>query len=188
MKISKSPDRFSFQKNSYIQRCEDMGKKLSQNYLDMFDRSISNDNIKFLDPESRINNIEYDLRTTEWILEKTRNSEIYAQNLYAALCNNDFIKNEVWPLLKGETNWSCSWRYAGGVIAHMCQKGDYIDWYCSGIQETYTDEEIKNLSLNKEHLERYEITKKFVPEGTVTDEIHEDLLKLGWTVVINESF
>jgi hypothetical protein len=85
-------------------------------------------------PEWRENNLEWDLRSTDWILVKARSSDVYAQNLYAALCNNSFQRNEVWPLLKDQT-WGCSWRHAGGIIADMLGAGDYIDWYCSGIMD-----------------------------------------------------
>jgi hypothetical protein len=105
------------------------------------------------------NNLEYDLRSNEHIAEKCKN-EGYAQNLYAALCNNEFMRNEMWPILKGET-WHCSWRYAGGIIADILQRGDYMDWYCSGIGEN---------------------DKGYVPESEVTDEIREDLLSIGWLV------
>ena len=91
-----------------------------------FQEIIEQYNHKWDDPESRKDNMEYDLLTTDWILEKVRSSKVYAQNLYCAMCNNDFIKREMWPLLKEQT-WSCSWRYAGGIIANMRQQGDYID-------------------------------------------------------------
>ncbi len=41
-------------------------------------------------------------------------------------------------------------------------------------------------ALSKEQQEYYIQCKKFVPESVVTDEIREDLLKLGWIVVDNE--
>ena len=110
--------------------------------------------------------------TTDWILEKARNSESYAQNLYAALCNMQWCRHHMWPILK-EQYWHCSWRYAGGIIADMCEKGDYIDWYCSGI---------RNLSLDEEENKIYD-DRHFVGEGFVTDEIREDLQKLGWIPV-----
>jgi len=117
------------------------------------------------------NNLEYDLRSTEWICNKAKASDAYAQNIYAALCNQDWQKNEVWPLLKGET-YSCSWRYAGGIVADMREQGDYIDWYCSGIRgEQGID---------------YEPPLTFVSEGTVTEEIQEDFFKLGWIPVDSE--
>lgn len=122
------------------------------------------------DPEWQKDNLEYDLRTTDWILKKVREDDIYAQNLYAALCNNDFIKNEVWPLLK-EEEWGCSWRHAGGIIADMREEGDYMDWYCSG--SGWLDEQGNE--------------KPTVGEGVVTEEIREDLLKLGWIVREYES-
>jgi hypothetical protein len=104
------------------------------------------------DPEWRKNNLEADLRSTDWILKKVRESDTYATQLYNALCNNSFVQNEIFTIIKGD-KWNCSWRYAGGIIAHMKQVGDYLDWYC-----------------------------KNGDEGTVTDEIAEDLLKLGWKV------
>jgi hypothetical protein len=120
------------------------------------------------DDEWKKNNLEYDLRSTEWICDKAKASDTYAQNIYAALCNQDWQKNEVWPLLKGET-YSCSWRYAGGIVADMREQGDYIDWYCSGIRgEQGID---------------YEPPLTFVSEGCVTEEIREDFFKLGWIPV-----
>ena len=120
------------------------------------------------DEKWKENNLEYDLRSTKWVCDKAKASEAYAQNIYAALCNQDWQKNEVWPLLKGET-YSCSWRYAGGIVADMREEGDYINWYCSGIRgEQGID---------------YEPPLTFVSEGTVTEEIREDFFKLGWIPV-----
>lgn len=123
------------------------------------------------------NNLEYDLRSTKWICDKAKASETYAQNVYAALCNQDWQRNDVWPLLKGET-YSCSWRYAGGIVADMIEQGDYIDWYCSGIRGGDFPDAIDV---------PYE-QKKFVPEGNVTDEIREDFFKLGWIPVDNDDY
>lgn len=123
--------------------------------------------------------LQEDLLASPLIKEKVKN-EAYAQNLYAALCNNSFVRNELFPILR-EEEWSCSWRFAGKVVATLRQKGDYIDWYCSGIQGDYPSEkELKEFT--PEQLERLEITKNFVDEGYVTDEIKEDLMSLGWKV------
>ena len=170
-KVSKSPDRHTFQKEGYVKRQEEKGEPINENYLDWFEQVLEEHNNKFNDPQSRINNMEYDLLTTDWILEKVRAHDAYAQNLYAAMCNNGFIRLEVIPVLKGE-EWSCSWRYAGGIVADMRQQGDYIDWYCSGIRNDYQDEEVGNL---------YD-QRKYVPEGCITNEIRSDLQRLGWAV------
>ena len=132
--------------------------------------------------EWKKDNMEYDLRSTQWILDKVKNDDVYAQHLYAAICNNDFTKNDVWPILT-EKKWSCSWRHAGGIIADMQEKGDYIDWYCSGIRDTHILDDDEYQALTKEQQESYIQGKKFVPESCVTDEIREDLLKLGWIVI-----
>jgi hypothetical protein len=82
------------------------------------------------------------------------------------MCNRDWQKREVLPILKDET-WSCTWRYAGGIIADMREQGDYIDWYCSGIGDGLGNGDSDG-------------TKGFVSEGTVTDEVADDLYTLGW--------
>lgn len=164
-KFSKSPERHTFQKERYLERQQQKNEEPSQTYLEMFDMLGERECTKWNDPKSRENNMEWDLVTTEWILDKVRASESYAQNLYAAMCNNGFIKLEVIPVLKGE-EWSCSWRYAGGIVADMRQEGDYIDWYCSGIGDVQDDPN----------------RNKYVGEGCITDEIRNDLQRLGWAV------
>lgn len=168
-KPSKSPDRHTFQKEKYIERQQKKDEPISESYLEFFDKIIENSNHKFDDPKTHENNMEYDLLTTDWILKKVRNSDVYAQHLYAAICNNDFQKREMWPILKEET-WSASWRYAGGIIADMRQQGDYIDWYCSGISDGLGNGDSDG-------------SKKYMSEGSVTDEIKNDLYKLGWLLV-----
>jgi len=164
--LSQSLQRFSFQKEGYLKRCTQNNHEPNTEYLDFFDSFIEQHKDKWEDPNVRNYNLEYDLLTTQWILEKVRNSDTYAQHLYAALCNNEFQKfdiTNVFPLLKNQT-WHCSWRYAGGIIADMQQTGDYIDWYCSGIEKI----------------------DQAVSEGVVTDEIKEDLKKLSWRVIKNK--
>lgn len=165
---------------------------MSEDYLEMFDATIDKHKRRFDNLEKQKNNMEYDLLTTDWILEKVRNSEIYAQNLYAAMCNNDFQKvnvaddadNVVEILKDGLPTWSCSWRYAGGIIADMRTEGDYIDWYCSGIRDAVIESEGEWNKLTKEQQEKYtNVFSKYVGEQVVTDEIRADLLKLGWRVV-----
>lgn len=110
------------------------------------------------------NDLEKDLIITDWIKYKCTVNNVYAQNLYAALCNNIFIKNDV--------EWSCSWRGAGGIVASLIDyddrhknfheySRDYLDWYCSGIGAGSVE--------------------GYVSEGVVTSEISNDFLNLGWT-------
>ena len=120
------------------------------------------------DPEWQKNNLEYDLRSNKWICDKAKANENYAQNIYAALCNTDWQRNEVWPLLKGQT-YSCSWRYAGGIVADMVEQGDYIDWYCSGIRNDGHQDDLDTITPNQ-----------YVSEGLITDEIRADFKRLGW--------
>jgi hypothetical protein len=153
-KVNTSPERHTFQNSSDL-------------LADVLERLRDQDQIKLSDPKWQKDNLEYDLRSTRWICDRTKSTKTYAQNLYAALCNQEWQRNDVWPLLK-DKRWSCSWRYAGGIVAHMREEGDYIDWYCSGIQGE-PDEAWIDLG--------------HVPEGTVTDQIREDLFRLGWLPV-----
>lgn len=181
-KVSKSPERHTFQKEGYVKRQEEKGEPLNEDYLDLFAKIIEDHDKKFEDLKSRENNMEYDLLTTDWILDKVRADEAYAQNLYAAMCNNGFIKLDVLPILKGD-EWGASWRYAGGIIADMRQEGDYIDWYCSGIRDigVYApDKEYEEMT--EEQLARKAVVDRYVPEGCITDEIQMDLQKLGWAI------
>lgn len=164
-KVNSSPERHTFQKEGYIKRCEEEGKLPNPEYVEMYKKWRDQEAMEILDPEWQKDNMEYDLRSTSWICDKVKASDNYAQNLYAAMCNMQFVKLDVMPILKDQ-RWSCSWRSAGGIVADMQEKGDYIDWYCSGIQN---DEEVK--------------TSDYVPEGVVTDEIREDLKRLGWAAV-----
>jgi hypothetical protein len=175
-KISKSPERHTFQAEAYVARCEEKGEEPREDYLNLYKSARQQDEENMVDPEWQKNNLEYDLRSTEWILEKARASDSYSQNLYAALCNVEWRKRDLWTELK-EENWGCSWRNAGGIIADMQQKGDYIDWYCSGMGGL--NREYEGAETNEEWQKR----TGYVPEATVTEEIERDLNKLGWTPI-----
>lgn len=101
--------------------------------------------------------LEMDLYRSIEIGNKCEN-QAYAQALYAALCNTTWCRIDTMELLKG-SGWSCSWRFAGGVVARIrdaYEAGDYMDFYCSGSNDGA------------------------VPEGVVTDEIAADLRSIGW--------
>jgi hypothetical protein len=96
--------------------------------------------------------LEKDLLSNQNIIEKCKSSQVYSQNLYAALCNNRFFYDN--------EEWTCSWRYAGGIVADIVGNGDYMQYYCSGISDR----------------------SGFVGEGFITDEIRTDMLRLGWII------
>lgn len=167
--ISRSPERNTFTMSTYKETLEqDPDDQVAKDMLDYYMDWDKRQQEREETVEWQENNMEYDLRSTDWILGKVRVSDTYAQNLYAAMCNNEFIKLEVINILKNET-WSCSWRHAGGVIADMQQKGDYIDWYCSGIGDGLGNGDTDG-------------TKKYVGEGCITEEIRDDLQRLGWGI------
>ena len=178
--VSKSPQRHTFQAEAYVERCKENGEEPREDYLNLYKSAQQQDEENMVDPEWQNNNLEYDLRSTKWILEKARASESYAQNLYAAMCNMRFVRKELFPYLRQDPDkdlWSASWRSAGGIVADMLERGDYIDWYCSGMG-----------GLNREYdgdetNEQWQARTGYVPEGTVTKEIEQDLFKLGWIPV-----
>ena len=90
-------------------------------------------------------NLELDIKNCGKITSKVKTNKVYAQKLYHSLCNNRFVKNNDFV-----NYYSCSWRYAGGIIAGILCEGDYMDWYCSG------------------------------KEGNLDPEVEEDFKRLGW--------
>ncbi len=170
-KLYTSPDRYTFQLNNYVERMTEQGRlddphvqRMIKFYKDWGTRAAEAE----ADPAFQQNNLEYDLRSTDWVREKCQ-SDTYAQNLYAALCNMRWQKRDVIPILKDEY-WSCSWRSAGGIVADIRGSGDYIDWYCSGMRGVSLDGE-DNTEWNN---------RGYVGEGMVTDEIENDMYVLGW--------
>jgi len=164
-----SPEKGSFIKTNRIKQLMEEGKDPNEDeylnsILSLEQQKIEREN----DVEWQKNNLEYDLRSTEWIIDKVKKSDTYAQNLYAALCNNEFIQpDNTWDILK-EQYWGCSWRYAGGIISDIQEKGDYIDWYCSGFRSDTA------------------FVNGFVSESIITEEVKNDLKKIGWVVIPNK--
>ena len=176
-RIASSPKRYTFQVEGAIKRAEEKGEEVPEHYINFWKTAKEQDAANLVDPAWQKNNMEYDLRSSKELCDKVKESDNYAQNLYAAMCNMDWQSREFWQEMKGET-WSCSWRHAGGIVADMQEKGDYIDWYCSGIGN-------HEAGFGLDH---YEPTpdpegRDYVPEGVVTDEIELDLNKLGWRPV-----
>ena len=184
IRLNSSPERNTFQRNNYLARRTAEGLQDDPDTIAMLEYYDEIPNLKSAKedkPEWKENNMEYDLRSTKWICDKVKSDDVYAQNLYAAMCNNDFQRNDMMPILKGQT-WSCSWRYAGGIVADMQEQGDYIDWYCSGIRNPDLPEDEFN-ALNAEEQLAYKNTQGYVSESVVTDEVRSDLKKLGWLVL-----
>lgn len=146
---SKSPNRFDHW----------LGKSFTDEdgqAIDLFNMFSEQKSVEESNENWAKNNLEYDLRTSELIINKVRSSREYGKQLYSTLCNNEFIKREMWEILTEHT-WSCSWRYAGGILADIMGEGDYMDWYCSG------------------------------DEGHVFENIEDDLYSLGWIVFNKEN-
>jgi hypothetical protein len=116
--------------------------------------------------------LEQEILISDHVRQRCRN-RVYAQQLYAALCNMQWQPSETWSILKGEV-WSCSWRHAGAVVADirnsLTTEADgaretetYLDWYCSGILLRWENDD-----------------DEYVAEGTVSGVIRQDLAALGW--------
>lgn len=110
--------------------------------------------------------LELDIKSAPWIVKRVQSDAVYAQNLYAAMCNQAWQKNATWPVLKNQI-WTVSWRGAGRIVSELRGSGDYLDWYCSGIAPDYAGVTAQG----------------HVPEGTVSEQIAHDLADLGWVSV-----
>jgi hypothetical protein len=173
-KVSSSPERNTFQLDGAKRRAEEKGEEIPEVYIEFWKTAKEQDAANLVDPIWQKNNMEYDLRSSSELCDKVKASDTYAQNLYAAMCNMQFQKLDVMPILKDEF-WSCSWRYSGGIVADMREQGDYIDWYCSGMGGLST----YDVKEGEEYMDKM----KYVPESVVTDEIKKDLKTLGWVPV-----
>jgi len=77
-----------------------------------------------------------------------RNFEEDLQNLFEVrMKGSDSFCSEVWCSLsniiwKNEdgSEFSATFRYAGGLIASIIEEGDYMDWYCSGEYATVSED------------------------------------------------
>tara|TARA_A100001015_G_C14792392_1_gene633596 strand:+ start:465 stop:788 length:324 start_codon:yes stop_codon:yes gene_type:complete len=99
-------------------------------------------------------NLELELYRNVELCDIVTDNSIIAQNLYAALCNMKWKKDN--------KTCSFSWRSAGDVVATMKsdQTSDYLDFYCS------------SFSVEKQ--------EGLVEEGKVTVEIEKYLNDMGW--------
>ena len=122
-----------------------------------------------------LRDLEQDIWQDTEILNKIRTRDDYAQNLYAAFCNMQWCPREIFPAIRQDPKqdlWAASWRGAGGLIADWRGEGNYMDWYCSGMGGLAT----YDLKEGDEYMAEH----KYVPEGTITVEIEQDLNRLGW--------
>lgn len=101
-----------------------------------------------------------DIMADSHIKFKIIDSDKYAQNVYAALCNNIYETTT-----KDVTDWICSWRTAARMVSEVREEGDYLDWYCSGMFVEQTSD------------------SGYVQESIITEEIRKDFLCLGWQCV-----
>lgn len=103
---------------------------------------------------NKINSVLEDIKMKESNFEKEiqvlvpkLENDKYAQAFYAALCNIE------WKKLNTNYIYSCSWRYAGGLVANMRYKGEsYLDFYCSGgegVVEEYIERDLNVLGYIK---------------------------------------
>lgn len=87
--------------------------------------------------------------------------DVFAQNFYAALCNNDYYVDNNADVLA-----SFSWRTSAEIVAEIRSlvnifHEDYMNWYCSGCSGTMSNQ------------------PDYVREEVITDEIIRCLNQIG---------
>ena len=122
----------------------------------------------------RTHQLDIDVSLCDWIVAKIREDDAYAQNFYAAMCNQEWQKQDAWEILRDHT-WSVSWRTAGAIVADIRGSGDYLDWYCSGMMTGHPSDGVETLAESQ-----------YVREGMVTEEIQQDLAQIGWYPVVDQ--
>lgn len=89
-------------------------------------------------PEREFEAFEVALRT---LAERVRADDVFARELYGALCNMRWRRT-----CSDAELVSMSWRYAGGVVAHLaCKGGCYLDYYCSGNEGVVSEQVLRAL-------------------------------------------
>ena len=96
--------------------------------------------------------LERDLLDCQFIKDKIRSDDGYAERFYNALCNTKWYHDtDIHGNGVKDDAWTCSWRYAGGMVTTLRACGeDYLSYYITG------------------------------NEGLVDPDIIEDLKQLGW--------
>jgi hypothetical protein len=114
--------------------------------------------------------VEADLKSNTEVCQKIATDEVFAQHVYAALCNQRYFRSDVSH--DEQEAWSCSWRYAAGLIAEIRNEHyhtpqntgieeDYIHWYCSGMG----------------------VLEGAAEEGAVTNDVRDMFTTMGWNIV-----
>lgn len=154
-------------------------------------------------PALKNQSLKQALKGTPWISEKIKRSEIYAQNMYAALCSNVFMSPSAQEGAVDEESEEVlsrlSWREAGALVAEIRDGETFLDWYCSGIfiddrqGNAGNDSGFSEVKCNTGNVDMASNTNEtasrtiesFVPEQTITPEVRLDLETLGWVEKIN---
>jgi isochorismate hydrolase len=98
------------------------------------------------------NDLESQMHADKIVISYCADKKI-ATEFYFALCNMRWRvintkshEDKVIDKLKGmkDESWSCTWRYAGGIIAEIRNKyynseEDYLDFYCMGNEGIISD-------------------------------------------------
>jgi hypothetical protein len=128
------------------------------------------------DEQNYADDIHDVLKTDLWaqtdICKRIGRDEVFAQHVYAALCNQQFIRVEELTTGADPIKVSYSWRKAAEIIAlirnefyNKTENPDvietYVHWYCSGMG----------------------CLEGAVEEGVVTDEVRDTFRNMGWSPI-----
>jgi hypothetical protein len=85
--------------------------------------------------------LELELYQSTYLVDRcNQDPDGFGQQLYAALCNVTWIHSDT------GSEYSCSWRYAGGIVSTMSYSiDDYMRYYSSGNEGTVSDDVLTEL-------------------------------------------
>ena len=130
---------------------------------------VSKKKRKYRTPKASQYSLEEDLYSSDLVFDHVQNIFNFDVDLYRALCNNTYCKNN--------KTWACSFRYAGEIVSRIKHK-----------EETFPDLNDPNLynefytsveDFNYAYMEYY----CSGDEGVVKPQVLEVIESLGWTLL-----
>lgn len=128
-----------------------------------------------MDVNSNNLTLKQDLLASELFKQRVKNSRVYSQHVYAALCENVWCRNNVFDILR-EQGCSYSWIEASAIVSELRDDIDHgVNYYYKSGINPFTvgsDDLLKRVEDNL-----------WMKEGTIDNQVLKDLFELGWILL-----